>query len=104
MADPFDIFEVDTKDAVRWLGAAATLAKRGPPSGGAQRTCQLDILWLIKKPGRKSPWITPDWNRLRVPRAPGEPPRSRACGKPRTGNRCSRPASNSITAVMIERV
>ena len=26
MADPFDIFEVDTKDGVRWLGAAATLA------------------------------------------------------------------------------
>jgi hypothetical protein len=31
MADPFDIFEVDTKDAVRWLGAAATLT-------GAQAT------------------------------------------------------------------
>ena len=27
MADPFDIFEVDTKDAVRWLGAAATLTE-----------------------------------------------------------------------------
>jgi hypothetical protein len=27
MADPFDIFEVDIKDAVRWLGAAATLAE-----------------------------------------------------------------------------
>jgi len=26
MADPFDIFEVDTKEAVRWLGAAATMA------------------------------------------------------------------------------
>ena len=27
MADPFDIFEVDTKEAVRWLGAAATLTE-----------------------------------------------------------------------------
>jgi len=26
VADPFDTFEVDTKDGVRWLGAAATLA------------------------------------------------------------------------------
>ena len=27
MADPFDIFEIESKDAVRWLGAAATLAE-----------------------------------------------------------------------------
>jgi hypothetical protein len=27
MANPFDIFEVDTKEAVRWLGAAATLTE-----------------------------------------------------------------------------
>jgi hypothetical protein len=27
MADPFDIFELDTKDAPLWLGAAATLAE-----------------------------------------------------------------------------
>jgi hypothetical protein len=27
MADPFDIFEVDTKEAVRWLGAVATLTE-----------------------------------------------------------------------------
>jgi hypothetical protein len=27
MPDPFDIFEVDTKEAVRWLGAAATLTE-----------------------------------------------------------------------------
>jgi hypothetical protein len=25
MADPFDIFEVEAQDAVRWIGAAATL-------------------------------------------------------------------------------
>jgi|GEM_PF-2091305 hypothetical protein len=27
MADPFDIFEIESKDAVRWLGATATLAE-----------------------------------------------------------------------------
>jgi hypothetical protein len=27
MADPFDIFEIQSKDAVRWLGATATLAE-----------------------------------------------------------------------------
>jgi len=27
MTDPFDIFEVDAGNAVRWLGAAATLAE-----------------------------------------------------------------------------
>jgi hypothetical protein len=40
MSDPYDIFEVDTQDAVTWLGAVATLAdahaaiRRAPNASG----------------------------------------------------------------------
>jgi hypothetical protein len=53
MADPFDIFEVESKDAVRWLGAAATLVEahatiRRMGSGVSGRYIVID-----QKTGRK---------------------------------------------------
>jgi len=53
MADPFDIFEVDTKDAVRWLGAAATRVE----ARATIRRCAADLsahyLVVDQKTGNK---------------------------------------------------
>lgn len=55
MADPFDIFEVETKGAVRWLGAAASLADAQATIGRYGSGSSGRYVVVDQKTGRKIP-------------------------------------------------
>jgi hypothetical protein len=51
MSDPNDIFEVDTQEAVTWLGAVATLDEAHAAIRRRAPTHQDNILWSSKALG-----------------------------------------------------